>query len=146
MKYMLTILILWQFVFKASNAAIVAFLKILKHILLYFGQIFHCDQLKKVGDKFSLTIKTAHQIISLQNNDFESFVVCSSCNSVYEFGDYIERSLIGCQNVSKKCRHVYYPYHPHASRRTPCGTLLLKKSEVRPVLDCYQSKFILIKN
>ena len=21
---------------------------------------------------------------------------------------------------------MYYPYHPHASRRTPCGTLLLK--------------------
>ena len=98
---MLTILILWQFVFKVSNAAIVAFLKISKHILLYFGQIFHCDQLKKVGDKFPLTIKTAHQIISLQNNDFESFVVCSSCNSVYEFGDCIERSLTGCQNVSK---------------------------------------------
>ena len=117
---------MWQFVFKISNAAITVFLQISKQLLLYFGQIFHFDQLKKVGDKLPLSIKSVHRIISLQNNDFESFVVCPSCNSVYEFNDCIERSLTGHQKQSKKCRHTYYPNHPHASRRTPCGNLLLK--------------------
>ena len=65
---------MWQFVFKVSNAAIAAFLKISKHILLYFCQIFNCDQLKKVVDKFPVTIKSAHQIVSLQNNDFENLL------------------------------------------------------------------------
>ena len=118
---------MWQFVFKVSNAAITVFLKISKHILLYFGQIFNCDQLKKVADKFPVTIKSAHQIVSLQNNDFESFVVCSSCDSIYDFNDCVERSITGQNSVSKKCRHVCYPNHPHASRRTPCETILLKK-------------------
>ena len=83
---MLTILTMWQFVFKVSNAAIAAFLKISN---LYFGQIFNCDQLKKVTDKFPVTIKSALQIVSLQNNDYENFVICSLCDSIYDFNDCV---------------------------------------------------------
>ena len=81
----------------------------------------------KISDVFPLTIKSAHHIISLHNNDFQRFVVCPGCSSVYEFNDCIEKSLTGHQMLSKSCGHVCYLYHPHASRRTPCGTLLLKK-------------------
>ena len=118
---------MWQFVFKVSNAAIQVFLHISKQLLLYFGQIFSCDHLKKVGDVLPLTIKSVHRLISLQQNNFESFVVCPSCDSIYEFNDCVQRSLTDGQRESKTCKHVCYPNHPHASQRTPCGSSLLKK-------------------
>lgn len=130
---------MWQFVFKVSNAAITAFLYISKQLLLCFGQIFNCIIPKKGSDVLPLTIKSVRRLISLQQNDLENFAVCPSCNSVYEFNECVQRSLMGSQRESKACRHVYYPNHSHVSQRTPCGTLLLKP---RQILGCYQSKFI----
>ena len=126
-KYILTILIIWQFAFNISTAAITAFLRLFKQLLLYFGQIFDHNQFKKFGNAVPLTIKSVHRMISLQTNCFESYVVCLTCDSIYNFEDCVKTSLAGHLRESKRCRHVHFPNHPRVSQRVPCGSLLLRK-------------------
>ena len=107
LRYILTILIIWQFTFNIPTAAITAFLKLCKQLLLYFGRVFDCNQLAMFGNAVPLTIKSVNRMISLQTNCFESYVVCPSCDSIYNFDDCVERSLTGHLKESKKCRHVH---------------------------------------
>ena len=57
-------------------------------------------------------------------------MVCPSCESIYEYNDYFEVRSNG-QKGSKCCQHVHFPNHPHASRRKPCESLLLKKVKTK---------------
>ena len=41
------------------------------------------------------------------------------------FEDCVESTVMGNLKESKKCRHAYFPNHPHVSQRAPCGSLLL---------------------
>ena len=43
-----------------------------------------------------------------------------------EYNDCVEVRRNG-QKESKRCQHVHFPNHPHASRRNPCEAILVKK-------------------
>ena len=79
-----------------------------------------------MGDGIPLTLATVHRLLDLDKSSFISFVVCPSCDSIYEYSDCIQLGSDGKQE-SKLCTHVGFPNHPQSSRRTPCGALLLKK-------------------
>lgn len=79
-----------------------------------------------MGQSVPLTLATVHKLISLQQNDFINYVVCPSCDSIYEYQDCLQVGANG-QQISKECSHVDFPNHPQASRRKPCGTKLLKQ-------------------
>ena len=121
----MTILTISQFAFNISTAALTVFLKLCKQLLLYFSRTFDCHQLAKFRNVVPLTIKSLHQMILLKTNCFESYVVCTSCDSIYMFEDCVESTVMGNLKESKKCRHAYFPNHPHVSQRAPCGSLLL---------------------
>lgn len=59
------------------------------------------------------------------DEDFKQFVCCAKC-----FQTYVELEKWHIHKYSKPedflCSHVKYPRHPHASRRSRCGTTLLK--------------------
>ena len=74
------LIIVWQFAFKISNAAITTFLRLLKHLLLYFGRIFQSHELQQVANAVPLTLNTVHHLISLQKDDFHLYTVCPSCD------------------------------------------------------------------
>ena len=60
-----------------------------------------------------------------KDNNFIKYAVCPKCKTLCKFDDCIQRRPNG-EAVSKKCRHVNYPHHPHKTRRKPCGTILMK--------------------
>ena len=128
-RLILQLLIIWQFTFRISSAGITAFLHLFKWLLLYLGRSFQCEQLQKMSNQVPLTLSTVHRILSYRNckNDFVQYVVCPSCDSLYEYDDCVETSISGHRKSSKHCRHVSYPNHHIASKRSPCGALLLKK-------------------
>ena len=53
--------------------------------------------------------------------EFTTYVVCST---LYKTEECI---IKGRLEISRKCDHIEFPNHPHSSKRTKCGTILLKK-------------------
>lgn len=112
--------------FKISNATITSLLRFLRYFVVFAGRAFHCDTMQEMGQSVPLTLATVHRLISLPENDFINYVVCPSCDSIYEYKDCLQVGPNG-QQESKECSHIDFPNHPQASHRKPCGTLLLKR-------------------
>ena len=126
LKILLLFITMWQFVFKISNAAMTSLLHFLRYFIVYAGRAFHCDTMQEMGQSVPLTLGTVQQLISLQRNDSMNYVVCPSCDSVYDYQDCVQIGKDGRQE-SKECLHVDFRNHPQASHRKPCGTTLLKR-------------------
>jgi len=109
-----------------SNAAITNLLHFLRRFVAVVGQAFLCNPIQEMGNAIPVTLQSLHHLLSLQNEDFVKYVVCPSCDSIYEFNDCVEVGRNG-QKESKLCQHVRFPNHPHESRRKPCKAVLLKK-------------------
>ena len=129
LKYLLSFIVIWQFIFTISNAAITSLLCFLKWFTAIIGKAFNRSHIAEMGNSIPVTIKSVHHVIGLESDDFINYVVCPSCNSVYEYNDCIDVTRNG-QKVSKRCKHIHYPNHPHASQRKPCDALLLSKTRL----------------
>ena len=127
LKIFFTYLIIWQFAFKISNSALTALIRLLKQLIWYLGEILQLQQLNSMSDGIPLSLKNIRQLLSFHKDDFVTYVVCPSCDSLYEFDDCVERSITGRHEESKYCRHVKFPNHTVASKRSPCNTRLLQK-------------------
>ena len=140
LKYILFFLLFWQFSFKVSNAAMMCLLRFLKFFILLIGNAFNSSPIVHIGNRVPLSISYLHKLININKTDFDIYVVCPDCDSIYEFDDCIERR---CGNFeSKHCKYVHFPNHPILCHRKTCNTLLLKKvrckngTNYRPV-KCY---------
>jgi len=126
LRYLLSFIVIWQFAYTISNAAVTNLLRFLKFFLLFIGHLFQCKQISEMGSEIPLTLKFLGRLLNLQEDDLTNYVVCPSCDSVYEYNDCFERKANG-DLESKCCRHVQFPNHPHMSRRRPCSALLMKR-------------------
>ena len=124
-KSLLAVLILWQFTFKVSNAAFTALLQIIKQFFIYVGHSLGLISIQEIGESIPLTLATVYRLMDIQSNDFETYVVCPVCYSIYNYHSSYEMKF--GQKESKLCSHVANPKHIHRNQRKPCGATLLKK-------------------
>ena len=119
-------LLLWQSLFRISNAALSVILKFLAAFFRSLGGAYAGFGISQICENMPVNVEAVQKYLSLQEkHDFITYVVCSTCSSIYDFDDCVViRNSI---KESKRCRHVSYPNHPQPSRRKECGTLLLKK-------------------
>ena len=89
------------------------------------GNVFNCAGLIKFAETLPKSIYLAKACLGLEKDDFEKFVVCPTCMTLYKTDDCTITKSTG-NVVSKKCTHVKFPNHPQRSRRKQCGTLLMK--------------------
>ena len=115
-------LLLWQSLFRISNAAVTILLK-------FFGAFFRSLGQAYAGPIFEnmpVNVDAARKyLLQEEEPSFITYVVCPSCNSIYDYESCVV--MRGSVKESKKCQHVTYPNHPQHSRRKECGNLLLKK-------------------
>ena len=130
LKLLLYFIVIWQFAFNISNAAITNLLHFMKHFISALGHAFRSDTMQDMGDALPVTLQSVHRLISLQDNDFIKYVVCPKCESIYDYKNCFVIARNG-QKESKNCVHVSFPNHPQLARRTPCGAMLLKKVRVK---------------
>ena len=110
LKYLLKFLIIWQFAFRISNAAITALLHLFKQFFLYFGRVFHCKQLQEMSDAVPLTLSTIHRLLSIKEDDFDLYVVCLALSCVTcdipatrkVCGFLSHNAALGCNKCLKK--------------------------------------------
>lgn len=126
------------------NAAVDVLVKFLSVFLSVLGR--YSQFLANMACTFP---KSLHELQRKQGllQDFQKFVVCHRCNSIYNFSECIER--VGSQTHSRKCNSPRYP-----NDRRKCETLLLKNVQLgngqnvlRPYkLYCYNSLFSSLQN
>ena len=121
--------LLWQSVYKVSNAAITVLFKFLAAFVSMIGNAFMNVPLQKIAAGIPSNADVGHRFLwSGCQQSFVTYVVCPVCDAIYDYDDcFISRNG---QNESKLCRNVLFPNHPHASKRKECGALLLKKIKV----------------
>jgi len=114
-------ILLWQAMYRVSNAAITALLKILNVFIREVGTAYASLSLHQVFDNVPLNTDAANHFLwsSKEHESFVAYVVCPACDSVYEYEDCIITR--GTTKESKRCKHIPYPNHPHMSTRKECG-------------------------
>ena len=117
------ILLLWQSLYKISNAAISGLLRFLKAFVYFLGGAYAG---LNVLDAVPSSAEGALRYLGMsKDSSFVTYVVCPKCDSIYNYDDCVLSR--GTTKESKHCKHIAYPNHPQASRRKECGGLLLKK-------------------
>ena len=119
-------ILLWQSIYKVSNAAITVLLKFLTVFVRMLSRAYSNIPLSKLAEKIPTTAEAAQKFLWLgREQSFVTYVVCPTCNAIYIYKDCVVSR--GAQTESRRCKNVLYPNHPCASKRKECGTLLLKK-------------------
>ncbi|XP_067023429.1 uncharacterized protein [Acropora muricata] len=111
--------------FKVADRAIVLLLKFLKLFLAAIAKMMQSEVLLNFANIIPQTLYFIEKNLCLHKDNFIKYAVCPKCKTLYKFDDCIQWRPNG-EEVSKKCRHVNYPHHPHKTRRKPCGTVLMK--------------------
>lgn len=125
LRSLLLFLLLWQAMFKVADRAIGLLLKFLKLFLPAIGKMMQSEVLLNFANIIPQTLYFIEKNLCLHKDNFIKYAVCPKCKTLYKFDDCIQWRPNG-EEVSKKCRHVNYPHHPHKTRRKPCGTVLMK--------------------
>ena len=110
---LLYFLLIWQSVYRVSNAAMNTLLKFISAFVRVVGK-FTIGQESTV---FPHTVSRAHSYLrNTHNDDFTVYVVCPKCDSIYEYDDCVV--YVQGKKQSKHCKHIAYPNHPNVSRRS----------------------------
>ena len=115
---------LWQSIFKVSNAAVTVLLQFFSIFICQLAFITDLERLKSLSDIFPNTLLKAQTIAKLNRNDFKQFVCCQKCCALYDIDECFDH--IGSQRIPKVCSSARFPRHPWVSMRGTCGSNLVK--------------------
>ena len=90
------------------------------------GNVAKVESVVKFAQSLPQTLYMAKSYIGLGQDEFEKFVACPKCCTLYK----AEECTVTKTNdrvVSKKCDSVRFPNHPQRNRRKQCGALLMKQ-------------------
>ena len=101
-------------------------LKFLHLFLTLIGKVTRVDILVQFAQSLPQTLYLAKSFIGIGGDDFDKYVACPKCCTLYKAEECVTRRKNGWL-VSKKCDHVRFPNHPQRNRRKPCGAFLMKQ-------------------
>ena len=117
-----------------SDSCVEKLLGLIRLFLFLLINIMTITVLEHLYELFPATMYTARKSISINPDNFEKYVVCTSCNMLYRNDDCFYASKNGTLE-SRTCSFIAYPNHPHKSRRGKCGNLLMKS-----IMTCNRNK------
>ena len=121
----LMFLFLWQFTFRVSDTGLNVLLKFLFMFLRLLARLLQLPSLQRFADTLPHSVNLARRVLGTYSDNFEKFVCCPSCSSLYSVKECIDKLPNG-KLVSKTCTFVRFPRHPQPQHRKACGTPLLK--------------------
>lgn len=143
-RSVLLFLMLWQFLFSISDAALSVIIVFVHHLLKSIKSLVQNDFLTELIDTLPLTLYGVHKEILGNDIKFNEYVVCPKCHSLYDLDACVITT--GSNKSSRTCEYIEFPQHPQRSFRQPCGTTLLRtirrqsKVTFKPFkVYCYQS-------
>ena len=143
-RSVLLFLMLWQFLFSISDAALSVIIVFVHYLLKSIKSLVQNDFLTELIDTLPLTLYGVHKEILGNDIKFTEYMVCPKCHSLYDLDACV--ITIGSKKSSRTCEYIEFPQHPQRSFRQPCGTTLLRtirrqsKVTFKPFkVYCYQS-------
>nr|XP_006817468.1 PREDICTED: uncharacterized protein LOC102805845 [Saccoglossus kowalevskii] len=116
----------WQKLYGISDQGIQALIQFQKFFLRTVGTYIKINFPLNVAKSLPGTLYSMRKYIGLQRDQFIQYVACPDCHTLYHFNDCFKERNNGNKTILK-CNHIIFPRHPHARKRKPCGTALLKK-------------------
>ncbi len=111
-KMIVQFLLLWQFVAKITDTALVMILKFLKLLIAYLGTAFCCPSLAVLANDIPSSLYKAKQILGISTKSMCRYIVCPKCNCVYK-GDEFPLTVRELGNeTSARCPYIAFPLHP----------------------------------
>lgn len=123
-KAYLIFLFTWQSIFRLSDVGMGVILSFVAVFLLFLGKTFAFEPLLKFVSYLPRTVYASRKILNRNKDSFTKYVCCPKCSSLYKMDECIVTSR--GNSTSKISSHVRFPRHPWISRRSACGTTLMK--------------------
>lgn len=128
LNFLFTSLIVWQLTFSISDAAVKVMMTILRKFIVLVSDLLKSDELKKVTDHVPKAYKRLLKFVGLECNNIILYVVCPSCNCVYNYEQCLETR--SGRTIVHKYQYVAFPNHIHRDQRGPCNSPLLKEVRI----------------
>ncbi|XP_066914536.1 uncharacterized protein [Clytia hemisphaerica] len=119
-------LLKWQLKYSVSDGCLNALLKVIKVFLAALNVVINSNFLTEVLELLPETLHSLRKVTGINRDDFDQYIVCPECNSLYKKEDVL---VIGSDGKpkAKRCSYVPFKHHPQKRFRTPCNAELLKK-------------------
>lgn len=112
-------LLMWQALFRLSDTG-------MNILLLFITKFLSLTAItKSFIDQLPQTVSAAKKVIGVLHDNFSKYACCPVCHTVYPL-DMCKVMSSDKTVQSRCCSHIKFPNHPHAFRRRPCDTLLMK--------------------
>ena len=114
--------------YRLSERGITLLIKFLKHVFLHMANICRSPMLLEVANHLPSSLYKLQKYFGNSANKYTTYAVCPKCSALYDPEECIVKTR-GIEE-SKTCKHIEFPEHPHRSRRSKCGTVLMKRVKV----------------
>lgn len=128
-NFLFTSLIVWQLMFSVSDTAVKTMVVILRKFIFLISDLLKSSELKKVVDYVPKSYKGLLKFVGLECNNVILYVVCPSCNCIYDYEQCIETRA--GRTIARKCQFVAFPNHVRRDQREPCNSPLLKEVKTK---------------
>ena len=107
---------MFQTLFRLSDTALDILLKFLR---ILFRKVSTTPS--GFTDLLPNSIYSARKMVGNQRDNFNRYVCCPKCQTLYSCVNDCVMSLPGGNKESKKCSFVQFPSHPQTQHRQPCN-------------------------
>ena len=111
----------WSAFYNITENSLNSLLKVLGFCFQLLGKLI--PPLASFSKMFPWSTYKLNKLCGSSGDDFEKFVVCSICHSIYQYNECFD--TVGGRKVPKNCTYIAFPNHPHSSHRKPCNGKLL---------------------
>jgi hypothetical protein len=122
-RWIIIFFYLWAYHCAVSETAIELLLSFFVAMFDVLGNIF--SPLVIFTCSFPKSYHGLKKYLGLETDNFVKYVVCTRCNSVYNFEEC--HTKINGKTVSKNCLYAALPHHRQVHRRATCNEPLLKE-------------------
>ena len=88
-------LLIWQNKYSLSDSCLLALIYLIKVFLTSLNIIVGSEFLNHFIEELPDTMYSARKLVDLDRDDFEQYVVCCDCYSIYDRKDAVIRTAIG---------------------------------------------------
>lgn len=129
--WLLYFLLIWQTSCQISENGMAWLLKFLSGWFKLLGVTVQSDTLAQISTAFPGTLYMLRQFFQFDRDNFEKFVVCSTCHSLYQYNECLK--TVNNRQVGKKCSGVRHS----KGKKVECGADLVYKVQLANGESCF---------
>lgn len=123
-------LIYIQYLTNMSSKVFTVIVQLVFALLSVIAEIFCVNELRDLLKDCSASIYKMKKALGLNKDNFEIFVVCPLCNTLYNEKQAVKKTASG-HLQSRRCSNKPFPMHTQRTKRAICGAVLMKRVKTK---------------